>query len=108
MFADFLDDVYQPSLESLQDTQQVFQHQCNNLSYTIFAQQDDVQVVLVLTVSKGRVPIMTSETASKAIEIYNWRLSKKYPFMFLEMPIYVNITLLPCPPGFKQIGRAHV
>ena len=77
VFADFLDDVYQPSLESLQDTQQVFQHQCNNLSYTIFAQQDDVQVVLVLTVSKGRVPIMTSETASKAIEIYNWRLSKK-------------------------------
>ena len=105
VFADFLDDVYQPSLGTLQDAQQVFQHQCNNLSYTIFAQQDDVEVVLVLTASKRKAPHMTNKTASQAIEIYNRHHSEDYPFEFLQMPIYVHITLLPCPPGFKLVGN---
>ena len=71
VFADFLDDVYHPSLAALQESQQVSQHQCNNLSYTIYTQQDDVEVVLVLTASKGKAPLISDETVSQAIEIYN-------------------------------------
>ena len=105
VFANFLEDVYKPVLDRLQQTQYVSQHQCNNLSYTIFAECDNVEVVLVLTASERSASFVTNETAVKAAELYTRHRAEDYPFDFLEFPIFVNITLQRCPPGFSLSGN---
>ena len=86
--------------EDLQQVQHVTHNRCTNLKYSILT--DPGMVVLVLTVNDVIIQRYPSE-----FEIYNIQIDiDKYedygqidPYL-LSTPIYINITLLPCPLGF--------
>ena len=80
VFANFLPlHSTRPRLAAGEDTQEATQHHCNKMKYTIFS------------VNSTEVLVLTSD--SVVGEFTN-------PTSFTMYPVYVNITLLPCPPGF--------
>ena len=91
-----------------QHTQGVSQYQCNQLSYTIFSHLDsreEVHAVLVLSAAEMNnvSQVLNNDTVSQSIAQYEKFLHNKsayFPQDFLMFPVYVNITLLPCPVGF--------
>ena len=68
-----------PWLAAGEDTQGATQLHCNKMEYTIFS-INSKEVLLLASNS-----IMSEYTD---------------PTLFTKFPVYVNITLLPCPPGF--------
>ena len=109
-------------MELGQSIQLALQQQCNKLDYTILSKRIQVQnVTLVLATSFQKVyHYVSDEEVSQAIEEYN---SKPYTSVFsstsydvqqqvqnvtntlfsdkiLHFPVYLDIILLQCPPGF--------
>ena len=68
-----------PQLAAGEDTQRVTQLHCNELEYTIFSRNTNEMLGL---------------TTVNAIGDYSGTIS------FTELPMLINITILPCPPGF--------
>ena len=80
VFANFLPlHSMRPQLALGEDTQGATQLSCNKMEYTIFSIKS-TEVLILTTVS------IIGEYAN--------------PTSFTKFPVYVNITLLPCPPGF--------
>ena len=104
-----------PLLISSQYTQVVGKESCNTLDYTVVTTTENgsSHAILALTpqfkatsyfLSKGSV------TVRQALEKYGkWArmnpLKTPFPKNILEFPVYVNITLLPCPIGFDLRGE---
>ena len=92
-----------PQLETWQMIQHVTQEKCNVLHYTIFSPGDVPEAVLVLTTDNRNVSQFPTHN-NKYKEI--WNLERVYSTSQLDSieysnyPVYVNITLLPCPTGF--------
>ena len=74
-----------PWLAAGEDTQGATQLHCNMMEYTIFS--INIKEVLLLAANS----IMSEYTD---------------PTLFTKFPVYVNITLLPCPPGFALMGAS--
>ena len=74
-----------PWLAAGEDTQGATQLHCNKMEYTIFS--INIKEVLLLAANS----IMSEYTD---------------PTLFTKFPVYVNITLLPCPPGFALMGAS--
>ena len=74
--------------------------ECNELSYSLLSAPGDV--VLVLTASGVQVRTYPSENEieNMMVLIFNYNTYGKIYPDFLTTPIYINITILPCPPGF--------
>ena len=99
-----------PQLESWQKGQSVSQHECshlycNNLQYTIFSQSEGSQIVLVLSAEDTYVTdIVTKRDIDTLYTIYQWKktyhTSAISPLMYMNSPVYVHISILPCPLGF--------
>ena len=90
-----------PQLQPLQTVQHVTQQHCSQLYYTIFTKSEIPKAVLALTshityVSKFNVN--TSAIPARWQSHYN--TSATGPLIYNNNPVYVNISLLPCPPGF--------
>ena len=90
-------------LKSTQRDQNVNQHSCNSLHYTIFSMNENSQQMLVLTaqdiyVSKYRdnytIPI------DKLKRIYFASLSVAQTLYYRTNPVYISIFISACPPGF--------
>ena len=91
----------QPQLRTLQGVQSVTQQSCNQLYYTILTQSEISEAVLVLTshktyLSKSIVNTSTDPTLWKL----NYLTSAAGPLIYNNDPVYVIISLLPCPTGF--------
>ena len=80
VFANFLSlHSIRPQLARGEDTQEATQLHCNRMEYTIFS------------INSTEVLVLTSDSV---VGDYT------DPTSFTKFPVYVNITLLPCPPGF--------
>ena len=86
VFANFLSlHSNRPQLAAGEDTQEATQLHCNKMEYTIFS------------INSTEVLVLTSDSV---VGDYT------DPTSFIKFPVYVNITLLPCPPGFTLMGAS--
>ena len=106
-YAQFLQGGCLLQLKPEQKVQSVTQHNCNNLSYTIFSQGEVSEAVLVLTAQDSYVsqffnsPVDedTMHTVRVAYSVSNETAVE--PLLYsTNFPVYVNVSILPCPPGF--------
>ena len=93
------------ALKQWQYTQGVSQDLCNQLTYSILAVPANDSTVLVLSAVRMNevTHIVSHATVNSAIEEYNEYESgirNTFPQDLLDFPFYVNISVLPCPPGF--------
>ena len=93
------------TLKQWQYTQGVSQDRCNQLTYSILAAPANDSTVLVLSAVKMNevTQVVSNTTIMAAINEYNHferGSGKRFPHNLLEFPLYVNISVLPCPPGF--------
>ena len=106
-YAQFLQGGYLPQLKPEQKVQSVTQHNCSNLTYTIFSQGEVSEAVLVLTAQDSYVSQFFDNTVDgytmhRVRQVYS--ISNKSVLEALlystNFPVYVNVSILPCPPGF--------
>ena len=95
-----------PQLASGQDSQSVEQYNCNTLHYTIFSQVEEVVLMLTAVNMKATYSV-TEKSVSEATKDYISFNNNEGPFPqdLLEFPVYINISLLPCPPGFTLVDK---
>ena len=85
-----------PQLEELQQVQQTGSTQCSELSYTVLS--SNRVVVLALTPTSATVLTYPDiDRLNKVISNYEYDEKSQ---TILSLPIYINITLRLCPPGF--------
>ena len=94
-----------PRLEELQQSQQVKHSSCTNLKYTAFSANDKETLVL-----SARTTLLKNDLEPASSVIQKYELVKRNPYKMyqaryylddlLKFDIFINITLLPCPPGF--------
>ena len=105
VFAQFLSSEDTLQLDIGQSIQEVQQHHCNKLNYTIYPHSEEKQIVLALTAVKRDV--RDSEYAHDSIESliqeYKMGVTGQDIQDILDFPIFVDIKLLLCPPGFEFI-----
>ena len=108
VFAQFLVKGNSLQLGLGQYTQDVLQHECNQLHYTVFSEDEGRDVTLVFTAKKQKnltQPVHRNEGIESQIieEVKNGN------DLFLkdiqEFSVYLNISLLPCPAGFELIHK---
>ena len=95
-----------PQSESWQRIQGVTQEKCNHLEYTIFSPHNVSEVVLILTADNRRVPFLVNKESTVTNEGW-WKdlediyhTSALQPMKYGHDPVYVTISLTPCPAGF--------
>ena len=94
-----------PKLEGLQHFQKVPRSAgCTELQYTVLS--ENVKEVMVLTAKDVTTLQYGSQyKVDEMVDHYNY---VGFPMGdILELPIYVNITLLPCPLGFMLHSSQH-
>ena len=92
------------TFNELQQSQLVNHRTCTKLQYTVLS-ANEKEVMALTTNSFGVQEYPQQETVDMYIHTYN---SLKYsdPISsdsmkeLLSFPIYINVSLLPCPPGF--------
>ena len=101
-----------PQLHESQYTQAVGKDSCNVLNYTLFQSHDDtLDAILALTPEFQEISYYLSNDSTYVrnalVTYHSWSEMKFYtpfPKQILEFPVYVNVTLLPCPLGFQLRG----
>ena len=90
-------------LDVSQKVQSVVQNRCNKLSYTLFPPKGVTELILVLTVEGTIVSSESNQIFSKQpkslLQQY-YHTSRTQPLLYSNNPVYVNISILPCPVGF--------
>ena len=105
-YAQFLQRGSPPQLEPGQKIQGVTQHKCHHLYYTIFSWNEVSEAVLTLTAHDSYVSDIEHydiDSGTLNMWLLPYRISAPDalgPFVYTKNPVYVNISLLPCPPGF--------
>ena len=92
-----------PQLElgSWQKVQAVTQHNCSNLHYTIFSQSGIPETALVLTAHDSYVSrFITNISKDPNWVKHVYHTTAIGPLLRSTNPVYINISLLSCPPGF--------
>ena len=86
--------------EDLQQVQHVTHNECTNLKYSILT--DPGMVALVLKVNGAIIQRYPSESEIEKIQnsILEYESPGQIESDLLSTPVYINITLLPCPLGF--------
>ena len=92
-----------PQLAQRQETQGVEHTRCNLLQYTIYSLPGDITLMLTGVKLKETYTV-ASKTVGEVMKDYhsfqNNEHNKPFPQDMLEFPVYINIPLQPCPPGF--------
>ena len=106
VYAQFLNRFTTAQLKRSQYLQHVTQFHCsatqNVLSYTTYTEQNGGNEILVLTtqnVSVSQFP--NNELVQLTFEEYNDSFNMYTPTELLRLPMYINITVQRCPPGFR-------
>ena len=109
VFAQFLHRSERPRLDSWQYTQNVTKNECHRLSFSLYSKPHESDIVLILTSNQRYIShIASKEEVNKTIQFWK-SASNKRPDgdvtstiqHLYEYPVYVNVSLHPCPPGFK-------
>ena len=96
------------SFEPLQGVQNAVQHSCNYLHYTIFFTNEHLQRKLVLTAQDIYVSQYRNDYTLSLYSLqllYSSSLSVIQTLYYTTNAVYINISLLPCPPGFHIRSR---
>ena len=114
VFAQFIQSSPQqrvPQLVESQYTQAVGKNSCNVLNYTIFQSSDGpINATLTLTPELKEISYFISNESEEVTTVLKkyriWQHPEKYgevpfPKQILEYPLYINVTILPCPLGFE-------
>ena len=104
VYGQFLDTETETRLEQWQYSQEVSQKYCNQLSYSILAAPTDSAVLVLTAIEMTRIQqVISNDTVKSAIENYNNFRSGYglFPQELLSFPVYINISVLPCPLGFS-------
>ena len=91
------------SLKSSQGVQNANKDSCNSLHYTIFSMNENVQQMLVLTAHNLYISEYQNYNRLSIHQLKNTyfaSLSVALTLYYRTNPVYLNISLLPCPPGF--------
>ena len=90
-------------LEQWQYSQRVTQTHCNQVTYTILAAPTESTVLVLTAVEMAEVQVVSSKTVHSALSKYRTFQSGNGPFPqeLLDFPVYINITVEPCPLGFS-------
>ena len=90
-------------LEQWQYSQRVTQAHCNQVTYTILAVPTESTVLVLTAVEMAEVQVVSNNTVHSALAKYKTFQSGSGPFPqeLLNFPVYINITVQPCPPGFS-------
>ena len=91
------------SLKSTQNVQNSNEDSCNSLHYTVFSMNENMQQMLVLTAQDLYVPEYRNYytlSIDKLKHIYAASQSVAQTLYYRTNPVYINISLLPCHPGF--------
>ena len=106
VYAHFIDKGANSTVESYEQSQGYRQHKCKTFTYTVLSHIESKQkVVLVLTaINKQETQLPPTQTIENQMEQYQNYLNDGdiFPPSLLDFPIYINVTLLPCPPGFSS------
>ena len=94
-----------PQLDTWQATQDVIQEKCNTLNFTIFSKNETSDSLLVLTATKEEITQFLinadfTEEEEKIIKHFYSKFSGRDPILYANNPVYINVSILPCPPGF--------
>ena len=103
VYSQFLTSRHIAAIGELQQSQAVGHDGCTTLKYTIYS--DNGKDVLVLTTSEVAVngfPNRTEVNITVAKYENDGTIAKDD---LLSFPLYINITLLPCPLGFILSGH---
>ena len=77
---------------------------CNSLHYTIFSMNENLQQTLVLTAQDLYVSEYQDYHILSIDDLkysYSASLSVAQTLYYRTNPVYISISLLPCPPGFQ-------
>ncbi len=97
-----------PSLkDSHQYAQWITSHtRCFELQYTVYSRNSWELLYLTSTsVSQSRAREALGKKGELAVDIANYNRMGNISYNLLRTPIFVNITLLPCPLGFSLQGN---
>ena len=87
-----------------QETQGVNHNSCNKLQYTIYSPVENITIMLT-SLKLKEIFIVTEQTFTETRKKYeqyeNDYQDTSFPQAILEFPVYINIPLEPCPPGFS-------
>ena len=85
------------TLRDLQQSQQANSHECTKLKYSLLSEPG----LVVMAITANNIPVQSYPSYSTAFGggvIDQW---------FLNTPVYINITLFPCPIGFMLSNTPH-
>ena len=100
VYAKFLQRGSPPQLESGQEVQSVTQHKCNDLYYTIFSQSEVSTSLLVLNAHDSYVSEYNDNASFGILSYYYYGTYAASSIWYANNPVYVNVSILPCPAGF--------
>ena len=96
-----------PTLDQGQETQGVNHNSWNNLQYTINSPVENIAIMLTSTSANlNKTFTVTEQTYTETRKIMKQYQNTPFPQAIPEFPVYINIPLQPCPPGFS-ITRKH-
>ena len=75
---------------------------CGEVSLTIYSA--DEAVILYLRTSFGLVSEDAYDKARLEQQISNFEMNQFIQYDLLNTPVFVDVSLLPCPPGFALLG----
>ena len=108
VYADFLplkgSNLHAPSLkDNYEHAQWITNHTvCFKLQYTVYSQNSRELLYLTSTsVAQSTVKEALDKREELAIDIANYNRFGNISNSLLTAPTFVNITILPCPPGFS-------
>ena len=97
-------------LDTWQTTQDVTQEKCNSLKYTTFSKENLSNAVLALTAAKKEIPSFMINTTFTEIDEsfmrYYYETTHLDYFRYTDSPVYINISILPCPSGFTLTNES--
>ena len=94
-----------PTLNQGQETQGVNHNSCKSLQYTIYSPVENITIMLT-SAKLNETFTVTEQTFTETRKAYEQYENNQYhdtpfPQAILEFPVYINIPLEPCPPGFS-------
>ena len=100
VYAQLLETNKSGTINYTQKYQMVDQYHCNDVIYSIYSHPG--HVVLVLTTTSELIQHFgNSEEIQESIDQYNKDHHSYVPKLLLNIPVYINVSIKPCPPGFN-------
>ena len=91
------------TLGDLQHSQQTNSHKCTELKYSLFSEPG----LVVMAFTANDITVQSYPSNSTIQDILYSISHKNVDYRVLTTPVYINITLLPCPPGFMISDPPH-